>query len=64
MNYPGVLWNNVFFLISLVTMVIAIAFEGFEDSKLRSQAPNKFPPTASTLVTDHLMKLAAPSPPS
>lgn len=55
-TWPGVLWNNLFFLISLVTMVIAMAYEGYQDSKLRSIEAEKFPPTASTLIMGYLCK--------
>jgi hypothetical protein len=56
MSWPGVLWNNLFFLLSLVTMVIALAVEGIEDNSIRRMNPTKFPPTASTVVLDYIMK--------
>mmetsp|Transcript_45779 Transcript_45779/g.92397 ORF Transcript_45779/g.92397 Transcript_45779/m.92397 type:complete len:237 (-) Transcript_45779:282-992(-) len=54
MRWPGVLWNNLFFLISLATMVAAMGLEGFEDIKVRTKWPRKFPPTAAVIVTERL----------
>jgi hypothetical protein len=61
MRWPGVFWNNIFFMLSLLTMVIAMGLEGFEDAKVRAKWPEKFPPTASVLITERLWKLCCSS---
>lgn len=56
MTWPGLLWNNLFFAISLSTMLVALVFEGVEESKLRRVHPDKFPPNASTMMMDFITK--------
>lgn len=54
-SWPGDLWNNVFFLLSLTTMLGGIVVEGFADRRVRaSPSSPTFPPTASTLVMGRL----------
>jgi len=57
MSWPGDLWNNLFFLLSLSTMVAGLLLEGWADAKLRvANPPTRFPPTATHLVIQRLEK--------
>ena len=58
MHYPGDLWDNLFFLISLATMLAGIVVEGCADRSLRADhPPGNFKPTAAHVVAGWFMEV-------
>jgi hypothetical protein len=50
MTLPGAVWDNAFFFASLLTMLVGLGVESWEESRLRAAANVSFPPTASTAL--------------
>ena len=51
-HWPGDLWDNLFFLLSLATMVAGIIVEGIGDFELRGKhPPGRFKPTAAHVIS-------------
>ena len=57
-HWPGDLWDNVFFMLSLATMLAGILVEGAADTALRKKyPPGTFKPTAAHVLTNWLFDL-------
>jgi len=52
MTWPGSLWDNLFFGLSLVTMLLGIILEACYDSSVRKS--KSFPPTAAHVVVERI----------
>jgi hypothetical protein len=50
MTLPGAVWDNAFFFLSLLTMLVGLGLEGWEEARLRAAAAAAYPPTASTAL--------------
>jgi hypothetical protein len=61
MNWPGNLWDNLFFLISLSTMLIGIIVEAYCDSAVREG--KSFPQTATYMILERMIKGLSPGSP-